>query len=50
MRGRGEGIHGVSSPYEAPEKPELVVDTGGQPLADCVAQVMAALRVRGVVG
>jgi len=40
---------GISSPYEPPLKPELVVDTGGQSLEDCVAQVMAALRGRGVV-
>jgi adenylylsulfate kinase len=41
---------GISSPYESPLKPELVVDTGGQSLEDCVAQVMEALRGRGVVG
>lgn len=40
---------GISSPYEPPVKPELVVDTGGQSLEDCVGQVMAALRTRGVV-
>lgn len=40
---------GISSPYEPPVKPELVVDTGGQPLEDCVTQVMAMLRSRGVV-
>jgi adenylylsulfate kinase len=39
---------GISSPYEPPAKPELVVDTGGQALSECVAQVMALLRVRGV--
>ncbi len=39
---------GISSPYELPVKPELVVDTGGQALEDCVAQVMAMLRARGV--
>jgi adenylylsulfate kinase len=40
---------GISSPYEPPVKPVLVVDTGSQTLEDCVAQVMALLRVRGVV-
>jgi adenylylsulfate kinase len=40
---------GISSPYEPPVKPDLVVDTGGQALSECVAQVMALLRVRGVV-
>jgi adenylylsulfate kinase len=40
---------GISSPYEPPVKPELVVDTGSQPLDICVAQVMALLRERGLV-
>lgn len=40
---------GISSPYEPPEKPELVVDTAGQTLEECVAQVMALLRLRGVI-
>jgi adenylylsulfate kinase len=34
---------GISSPYEAPENPELVVDTGSLPLEECVAQVMQYL-------
>lgn len=40
---------GISSPYEAPENPELVIDTGTQPLADCVVQVLSLLRSRGVI-
>jgi adenylylsulfate kinase len=40
---------GISSPYEPPVKPELVVDTGSQLLDICVAQVMALLRERGLV-
>lgn len=40
---------GISSPYEPPIKPELVVDTGTQPLKDCVVRVMEVLRERGVV-
>jgi adenylylsulfate kinase len=40
---------GISSPYEAPENPELVVDTGTQPLADSVEQVLALLRKRGII-
>jgi adenylylsulfate kinase len=32
---------GISSPYEAPEQPELRVDTGTQSLDDCVTQVVA---------
>jgi len=41
---------GISSPYEPPARPELTVDTGGQPLQVCVGQVMAVLQERGVVG
>ena len=41
---------GISSPYEIPEHPELVVDTGSMPLADCVAQVLQLLRARGIIG
>ncbi len=39
---------GISSPYEAPENPELVVDTGAAPLEACVDQVVAYLKVRGI--
>jgi adenylylsulfate kinase len=38
---------GISSPYEEPGDPELVVDTGTLPLEACVAQVIAMLRARG---
>lgn len=40
---------GISSPYEVPQNPELVVKTGELPLEACVKQVMAFLRVRGVL-
>ena len=40
---------GISSPYEAPEAAELVVDTGSQSLEACVDQVMAYLREVGVI-
>lgn len=40
---------GISSPYERPESPELVVDTGSLPLEDCVGQVIALLKARGVI-
>lgn len=41
---------GISSPYEEPENPELVVDTGHSPLEECVTQVIALLQERGIVG
>lgn len=31
---------GISSPYEPPHKPELVIDTGNQALEDCVETVI----------
>ena len=38
---------GISSPYEEPENPELVVNTGEHSLDDCVDQVIAFLEHRG---
>ncbi|WP_428623307.1 adenylyl-sulfate kinase [Sedimenticola sp.] len=40
---------GISSPYEAPQAPELVVNTGEQSLEACVNQVIALLAKRGVI-
>jgi adenylylsulfate kinase len=40
---------GISSPYEAPEAPELKVDTGSQSLEQSVAQVLAHLSAQGVI-
>ena len=40
---------GISSPYEAPEKPELHVDTGGLDIDTCVDQVVEMLVGKGVV-
>jgi adenylylsulfate kinase len=40
---------GISSPYEAPETPDLVVQTGTESLENCVAEVLALLRQRGIL-
>jgi len=40
---------GISSPYEAPEAPELAVDTGGGELDACVSQVLNMLVERVLV-
>jgi adenylylsulfate kinase len=40
---------GISSPYEAPETPELQVDTGGQSLEQSVEQVLTYLQAKGVI-
>ena len=41
---------GISSPYEAPQAPELAMQTGEQSLEACVEQVLSKLRAQGVVG
>jgi adenylylsulfate kinase len=40
---------GISSPYEQPERPELVVNTATQPLDACVEQVLTLLRQRKIL-
>ncbi|MBI5431142.1 MAG: adenylyl-sulfate kinase [Nitrosomonadales bacterium] len=40
---------GISSPYEAPEKPELSVNTGGAKLDKCVHQVIEEMTLRGII-
>ena len=40
---------GVSSPYEAPEAPDLVLETNLHPVEDLVARVRAHLRDTGIV-
>lgn len=48
-QGQIKQFTGISSPYEVPENPELTVDTGAASLSDCVDQVMAALKLRGII-
>jgi adenylylsulfate kinase len=38
---------GISAPYEAPEKPELVLDTGAQSVDESVAQLLGFLQDQG---
>jgi len=40
---------GISSPYEAPENPEICVDTGRDDLSVCVDQVIAYLLEKNVI-
>lgn len=47
--GEVKDFTGISSPYEAPLKPELTVDTATQPLDACVTQVLDYLRGRGLL-
>ena len=47
--GEIKNFTGISSPYEEPEDPDLVVDTGSLSLEDSVARVVELLRERGVI-
>lgn len=52
QRARAGEIHnftGISSPYEEPEKPELIVDTGNKLLEQCVDQVINYLQNCGII-
>lgn len=40
---------GISSPYEPPESPDLVLDTGKDSLESCVEKVMSLLHQRKVI-
>jgi len=40
---------GISSPYEVPESPALVLETGTVPLDACVREVLALLCDRGII-
>lgn len=46
--GEIKNFTGISSPYEEPQDPELIVDTGSQPLEECVEQVIELMQERGV--
>lgn len=40
---------GISSPYEEPRKPEILVHTGESSLEDCVRQIIDYLDNRGII-
>lgn len=48
-RGEIPEFTGVSSPYEKPENPEMVLDTGHEPLEECVDRVIEYLQKRAVI-
>ena len=41
---------GISSPYEEPQNPELVLDTSLQTVEESAAAVLGMLRERGIIG
>ncbi|MEW8625374.1 MAG: adenylyl-sulfate kinase [Candidatus Thiodiazotropha sp.] len=40
---------GISSPYEEPENPEIIVDTENREVDECVDSLLAALEEQGVI-
>ena len=40
---------GISSPYEAPDHPDIIVETGQASLDDCVSRIMDELERREVI-
>ena len=49
LKGAIKEFTGISSPYEAPDTPELKIDTGAQELAESVEVVIKALQDKGVI-
>lgn len=49
LAGEIENFTGISSPYEEPENAELVVETDIQSVDEIVAQIIKALRERGIL-
>jgi adenylylsulfate kinase len=48
-RGEIKDFTGISSPYEAPLNPELILDTGAESLEVCVEKVVSYLKMRGII-
>ncbi|MFO7763179.1 MAG: adenylyl-sulfate kinase, partial [Wenzhouxiangellaceae bacterium] len=40
---------GIDSPYEAPEDPEITVDTSKLSVDECVEELLAYLKRRGIL-
>ena len=47
--GKGMGFTGIDDPYEAPDRPELTVDTGALTTQEAVAAILTFLQQRGVI-
>jgi adenylylsulfate kinase len=48
-RGEIKDFTGISSPYEAPLNPELILDTGAESLEVCVEKVVSYLKMCGII-
>jgi bifunctional enzyme CysN/CysC len=48
-RGELPNFTGIDSPYEAPESPELSIDTSAEPVDAAAQRVLEWLRAQGIV-
>ena len=48
-KGEIKDFTGISSPYEAPSKPEIMVNTGEDSLNTCVDQIIELFTKRGII-
>jgi adenylylsulfate kinase len=49
-KGEVANFTGISSPYQEPVNPEIVVNTGTSSVDECVAQIIADISARGICG
>ncbi|HET9107817.1 MAG TPA: adenylyl-sulfate kinase, partial [Steroidobacteraceae bacterium] len=49
LAGKIKNFTGIDSPYEAPEHPEIVVDTGQGSAEDAAQRILEALKERQVI-
>ncbi|MES9940618.1 MAG: adenylyl-sulfate kinase [Candidatus Thiodiazotropha sp. 6PLUC2] len=47
--GEIKNFTGINSPYEIPEKPEIVIDTENREIDECVDSLLAALEEQGII-
>jgi len=47
--GEIQNYTGISSPYEAPQQPDIDIDTGTLPLQECVNKIITVLRERWII-
>lgn len=48
-KGEIKNYTGISSPYEPPVSPDIELDTGSQPLNECVKTIINELKERGII-
>jgi adenylylsulfate kinase len=47
--GKIQNFTGITSPYEAPENPEIIIDTENREINQCVDDLLSALEEQGVI-